>query len=196
MSTVRCQPCRQLLVWISVLGIHAGLIGLFLRLGSHRAAVLYPDSEPPIGVILLERPAPQPVPAPLTPSTARVHTPTRSHRTLTPSESSLPTAPPFPSPSVDWYHEAELAGARQALATPSSSGPVRICKTRPEAHWEPQPERVGLAGGLIPYVRIGPCAVGLAIFGCAFGHAPANGHLLDAARDHDSDALDGPDCAP
>jgi hypothetical protein len=193
------------LTWIGVLGVHAALIVLFLRLGSHRATAPYPDSEPPIGVILLERPPPKPVLAPLAPSTtARVHSPTRSHQTHQPADTplSLPTAPPSPSHPVDWYHEAELAGARQALATPLSSGlrgpgaGSRVCKTRPEAHWEPQPKRVGLAGGLIPYVRIGPCAVGLAIFGCAFGRSPANGHLLDAARDHDSDALDGPDCAP
>jgi hypothetical protein len=135
------------------------------------------------------------------------------HECTVPPDRTKPTSPrirPYPcrqhrrlraTPSIG-YHEAELAGARQALATPLSSGlrgpgaGSRVCKTRPEAHWEPQPKRVGLAGGLIPYVRIGPCAVGLAIFGCAFGRSPANGHLLDAARDHDSDALDGPDCAP
>jgi len=38
MATRRGQPCRQVLTWIGVLGVHAGLIVLFLRLGSHRAA--------------------------------------------------------------------------------------------------------------------------------------------------------------
>jgi len=149
---------------------------------------------PPIVVILLERPPPQPVSAPLAPAAARVDTPIRSNRPRPPTQSltPLPLEPSSPSPSVDWYHEAELEGLRHARATPQGTRAAasRVCKPRPQAHWEPEPKRVGLAGGFVPYVRIGPCAVGLAIFGCAFGHERANGHVLDAARDHDSD------CAP
>jgi len=159
---------------------------------------------PPIVVILLERPPPQPVSAPLAPAAARVDTPIRSNRPRPPTQSltPLPLEPSSPSPSVDWYHEAELEGLRHARATPhgtraaASATASLACKTRPQAHWEPEPKRVGLADGFVPYVRIGPCAVGLAVFGCAFGRSPANGHVLDDARDHDSDALDGPNCAP
>lgn len=209
MATGTCPSCRKIIAWTGVLGIHAALVVLFLRTGSHRAAAPNPDLESPLVLILLERPAPEHVPAPPVPFTGRVPSPSRPRKAPRPAEVpvSPPTEPSLPRPpSVDWYREAEQEGARHALATaPGSQGrrqpgtvdiAAPVCETRPQAHWEPQPQRFGLIGGLIPYVRLGPCAIGVGLFGCAFGQPEASGRVLDAAREHGSDALDGPSCAP
>lgn len=202
------RSCRRGLTGVGVLGLHALLIALFLGAGKQRARTTRLTSEPSNVLLLIELRARQPEPAQVKPTGASLRSPKppKSQRINPPSDTSIsvPTATRTPYPRIDWHHEAELAGSRQALLGPSklAGGSDRsvstsvTCKVRPQQHWEPEPKRAGFAGGL-PYVRLGRCIVGLGFFGCALSSpAPANGHVLDAARDADYDVLDGPDCVP
>src|SRR5579872_585475 len=100
MATSTCPSCRRIIVWTGVLGVHAVLVVLFLRMGSHRAAAPNPDLESPLVLLLLERPAPEHVPALPAPSAARVHSPTRLRKAPHPTDApvSLPIEPSPPRP--------------------------------------------------------------------------------------------------
>ena len=201
------RSCRRGLAWIGVLSLHAVLIGLFQRAVSQHPRTTRPVSETWMDLLLPEVRTPQPEPVPPQPHGAplRSGSPPPSHRISAPTDTStsVPTKILAPYPSIDWHHEAELAGSRRALTAPSNrpgdSGhpvsPSAKCQVRPQQHWDPEPKRVGLAGGL-PYVRLGRCVVGLGFFGCALSRPRPAGHLLDNLRDTDHDVLDSPDCVP
>src|SRR5215469_16753651 len=199
------RSCRKWVTWAAVLGVHTLLVGLFLHARNPPEQAPYTE----VSTTLLLEPAPQPPEVVPKSSVTRARSPRlpRSQPSSVPSNGSISAPPEAPAPKqpIDWYGEAEREGARQALSAPSSSPGAdrslslpRKCRTRREAHWEPEPKRVGIAAGFIPYVRVGTCAIGLGIFGCSFGNPPPNGHVLDDMRNKDSDAdvLDGPDCAP
>jgi hypothetical protein len=99
------------------------------------------------------------------------------------------------APRVDWAGEAVLA-AQGAVARMGKSEEERFspapkalpapCKPKESSmEWKGyEDRRVGLAGGIFPYVRVGRCAVGLGFFGCSLDKPPpANVHLLDDMKD-------------
>ncbi len=96
---------------------------------------------------------------------------------------------------------------RDAAARPFRSAPVassfRKCeKDKPLPQWRPEPSRVGLANGLLPYVRIGErCVIGLGFFACAVGKLPEGNaeEVLASLRDperSESSVPDADDCVP
>ena len=105
----------------------------------------------------------------------------------------------------DWQGELASAGARYgtrtAPATTFSAPPKAqkpACKKKVSSmEWNGKEDRrVGLAGGIFPYVRLGRCVVGLGFFGCPLGKAPeANSHLLDDMKDpeYKGDSVPNPD---
>ena len=106
------------------------------------------------------------------------------------------TEPP-PEPA-DWYGQAETAAKHYvaSLAAKDRGGPKHKCNSRVEERWEPEPRKVGLAGGL-PYLNLGRCVLGLGFFGCSLGHRESGGgHALDHMRDPVDQGPDDPDCAP
>jgi hypothetical protein len=100
---------------------------------------------------------------------------------------------------IDWHREAQQA-ARSIVAEMAHREKRRCndsrerdpspllssCETPKDRFpWDPAPGRVGLAGGILPYVRLGKrCVLGLGFFGCALGKLPdANGHAFDHMDD-------------
>ena len=99
--------------------------------------------------------------------------------------------------TIDWKLEAERS-ARYTIDSAGQPGPrhfgeqpvspFREKKKPPhEFQWNPEPKKAGLAGGFIPYVRLGKrCVVGLGFWGCALGKLPeANSHLFDEMTNPD-----------
>ena len=111
---------------------------------------------------------------------------------------------PIAGRTTDWALEAEtVAGSmaprmikelqrtcaeaeRRAQALPQG------CKKRsdPKA-WEPEPKRAGFVG-IFPYVRLGPCVIGLGFFGCV-GKGSPNGTLLEDIHNPDRPRSSVPD---
>ena len=65
-------------------------------------------------------------------------------------------------------------------------------KPKPPPEWEPQPKKAGFIG-ILPYVRVGNCIVGLGFLGCTVGKSEANGHLFDDMNDPDRPRSSVPD---
>ncbi len=107
-----------------------------------------------------------------------------------------------PLPTVDWMAEQnKVAESTSRDFWKQLSQRCRDAEALhihpPECHhdvapepWEPEQGRFGLAGPL-PYVRLGPCVLGLGFWGCAVGKHPANSHMFDGL--HDSDQPSVPD---
>lgn len=111
-----------------------------------------------------------------------------------------------PSPSaIDWGLEADavakslapgmikelrrecVEAERRAQALPEG------CNKRSNAkEWEPEPKRAGMIG-LLPYVRLGKCVIGLGFWGCSIGKQSPDGTLLDDMRNPDRPVSSVPD---
>ncbi|HVF18019.1 MAG TPA: hypothetical protein VNA21_13960 [Steroidobacteraceae bacterium] len=175
---------RDWVVSAIVLAGHAALVVLFVRVRdherttddvSHSKLILIETVYPPRG--------PTPHPEPRIVTTTFVHIPPPRHDA---SAFISPTPTPAIAPRIDWHGEAERA-AHHAIheAAPTTRGFERHAPSEPapkrhQFEWNPEPKKVGIAGGL-PYVRIGKrCAVGLGFIGCALGDLPApNGKLFE-----------------
>jgi hypothetical protein len=108
------------------------------------------------------------------------------------------------TPTVDWAGEAAVSARKQIEQQQASSStfsalptPIRKpCVSKPSSlEWGRDEKRAGLAGGVIPYVRIGKrCVIALGFFGCTLDELPkANGHLLDDMDDPDRPSSSVPD---
>ena len=76
---------------------------------------------------------------------------------------------------------------RRAQALPEG------CNKRSNAkQWEPEPKRAGMIG-LLPYVRLGKCVIGLGFWGCSIGKQSPDGTLLDDMRNPDRPVSSVPD---
>jgi hypothetical protein len=106
--------------------------------------------------------------------------------------------------AIDWQTEAERsahavvergAKSREKRIGEHPPSPFREKKKPKEFDWDPEPGRVGVASGFIPYVRIGQrCVVGLGFFGCNLSKLPqANGHLFDGMHDPDRERSSVPE---
>lgn len=201
---------RNFTIWAIIIGGHVLLLALTWRIDRQPAQTT--ESDPEGGVLLLLQVPPPPVEEP----PARKQAPQRSAilRARKPSESStsttVPVEPPAANRAIDWYREAEEA-ARATIANGAQPGPravgehptspYRKCRRRESSfEWDPEPEKVGIAGGL-PFVRLGErCVVGLGFFGCAIGKLPEpNAALFDDMHDPNQPRSSLPDideCAP
>ena len=198
---------RDYAVWGFVLGGHVLLIALFPGLRSRD--VPQPDAESRSVLTLLdlstvEEVEKPPVEAPK-PIVSGVTVPPEPSSAITSDDSTPQESEPSKAP-VDWYAEAEHV-AKDKAAELIAKRP-RPCEDSPrpgslrakckrdgtQAHWEPEPKKFGVEGGL-PYIRLGKrCLVGLGFFGCALGKLPeADGTLFDGMKDQDWDHSSVPD---
>jgi hypothetical protein len=129
-------------------------------------------------------------------------TPLRNQTPLVsaPSNAPNPSMPPSDLtalPPIDWTDEQqEVARSKGADLWKQFAKHCREAEANhlhpPECHpnlapvpWEPEEKRFGFAGPL-PYVRLGPCVLGLGFWGCGLGKAPpGNSHLFDSMRNPD-----------
>jgi hypothetical protein len=195
-------------ILFAVLLAHA-LLGAFLLTrqysGRHPAAL--PDE-----ITLFYLPPPKaprlPLAAPEQP--ASLHRTPPQHETATasvPSSIAAPASEPSPwlaLPPIDWTDEqatvAESKGREIWKQLAQHCREAEAARLHPpECHhyvapepWEPEDPRFGLAGPL-PYVRLGPCVLGLGFWGCGFGKPQANGHVFDGMLDPDRPRSSVPD---
>lgn len=188
----RFRPARTW-IWPAIVAGH--VLVVLLSLGARmplpaRGAetelrvVLVPPRKPAIAVVADDSPdapaTPHPVPAlpnANSPSRAAVSGESRSE-----------------AGAVDWYGEGErVAGELGATLPPPAcnrdgrpGASLPPCPKAPrEFEWRPEEPRVGLAGGVLPYVRLGKrCVVGLGFFGCGVGPLPESNDALFEDMDH------------
>jgi hypothetical protein len=197
MARTRRLSLRDCLVWVVVIGGHALLLMVLSRIGTH---VRFTEPGPEERLLVIELPPPTEE-LPREPTKPR--RPTTRRPLEPPADTAItpPPAGPKDRPPIDWYGEAERAarGAAEADAPRSFDEQPpsldRKCKKRePSFEWNPEPGRVGVAGGL-PFVRLGErCVLGLGFFGCGIGKAPeANGDLFDDMNDPNENTSSVPD---
>jgi hypothetical protein len=183
---------------------HVALLGLFIAGEKIKRPQLTPQTQfASVWLDLTARPTTYPAAAPA----LTIATPNRSRPrppTMQPATTSPLVAPDAPAgPAVDWQGELASAAARFATrpapATTFSEPPKALkpacTKKKSSMEWNGMEDRrVGLAGGIFPYVRLGRCVVGLGFFGCPLGEAPeANSHLLDDMKDPEYKGDSAPD---
>lgn len=188
-----------------VIVLHALLIAAWSQLSAKRRAASHSQERRGVLMILeVERDRP-----PLRAARDSVTTtpPGAAQDEIETTAITIPTTPQSvasdapPAPPIDWRLEAERSGRAAvvdaARAGPRAFGPPLTPAPTPqpkEFEWDPEPSRVGVAGGL-PFVRLGKrCVVGLGFFGCAIGDLPeANGRLFEGMRDPDRHESSVPD---
>jgi hypothetical protein len=107
--------------------------------------------------------------------------------------------------AIDWGLEAETVAKSMAPgmikelrrkcveAEQRAQALPEGCRKRSNAkEWEPEPKRAGVIG-LLPYVRLGKCVVGLGFGGCAIGKQRPDGTLLDDMLNPDRPVSSVPD---
>jgi hypothetical protein len=181
---------------------HMALLWLFIAGGSMTRTQI--ASQTQFVSVWLE-PASAPVLAKATPKRSPPVPSSRSITMQVPAPpTTLPQVAPAPAGPVDWQGELAGAAARAARPAPRTtfSAPPKALKpacTKKKSSMEwngKEDRRVGLAGGIFPYVRLGRCVVGLGFFGCPLGAAPeANSHLLDDMKEpeYKGDSVPDPD---
>jgi hypothetical protein len=115
------------------------------------------------------------------------------------------TVEPAPAATPDWHSEAQsvassmaprlmdelqrkCATARQlAQALPAGCKKDNFAK-----EWRPEPQRAGFVG-ILPYVRLGRCIIGLGFWGCVVQEPSPDGTLLEDFRNPDRPASSVPD---
>ncbi len=208
------RSLRDCVVWAVIIGGHALLIIIFSGSSKRHIPVTSAELPSPGVLVLLDLPplppeqsastSPQVTPAPApAPTISRSIPPPEL-----PAESTAITLPPEKEApvngAVDWQLEAERSARNtiDSAVKPRPRGigeqpvsPFREKKKPHEFEWDPEPKKGGLAGGFIPYVRIGKrCVVGLGFWGCTLGKLPeANGHLFDHMSDPDRPRSSVPD---
>ncbi len=70
--------------------------------------------------------------------------------------------------------------------------PAGCKKDSPAKEWQPEPKRAGFVG-ILPYVRIGRCTIGLGFWGCALQTPSADGTLFEDIRNPDRPVSSVPD---
>ncbi|MEP7311935.1 MAG: hypothetical protein ABI859_05095 [Pseudomonadota bacterium] len=199
MNESRRISARQCGVWVVALFGHALLFLLIARVAGPPDRQRFASSEQPL-LLLLDLAAPVDPPrgmlVGLTPPK-----PALVNAIVEPTPTSTPT--PAPTAPVDWANEARLAaraatdGAGKSTAR-DFDAPIKPSRTRCEKRassfeWNPEPKKAGFAG-ILPYVRLGRCVVGLGFFGCPIGEPPEpNSHLFDDMKNPDRVASSVPD---
>ena len=196
MNERRRRSIRRGGVWVVALTGHVLLYLLLARgAGPPERQTDLATEEVTLVMLDLSRPVEEPPVEPEPVRNARAFS--RAERTpdVSPAADTAITVPaPAPTARVDWDNEARIA----ARAATDSSGkattrqfgePLELargkCEKRAKSfEWNPEPERAGFAG-VLPYVRLGNCVVGLGFFGCSFGAAEPNSHLFDDMSDPD-----------
>jgi len=208
MNERRRRSIRRCGVWVVALTGHALLYLLLVRNAGPpvRQGAFMPE-QPILLMLDLSRPAEEELPAPPEPTrTARLSIPRPAdHTDESPAPNTAITAPaPMPDPAapVDWANEARIAAraATDGSGKPTSREfgeplkPARgKCEKRASSfEWNPEPKRAGFIG-ILPYVRLGNCIVGLGFFGCTLGASEPNSHLFDDMSDPDHITTSVPD---
>lgn len=206
------RSIRECVVWAFIIGGHALLILVFTD-GKRVVQQASTDAPSPGILLLLDLPgqpsAPEPVGEAPQFASVPVLTPQLPLPEIDSESSTAITLPPETGEApdtnaIDWQLEAERSARavveRSRKSTEKRIGvhppsPFREKKKPKEFDWDPEPGRVGVAAGFIPYVRIGQrCLVGLGFFGCGLGKRPeANGHLFDGMHDPDRQRSSVPD---
>jgi hypothetical protein len=207
------RSVREFFVWAFIIGGHALLILVFT--GGKRLVqqVSDADAPSPTVLLLLDLPAEPSRSEPVSEAPQLASVPIIPPRLPAPEidpDSTAITLPEETEPegpgtsTIDWKLEAERsaratvdrnAKSREKHIGTHPPSPFREKKKPREFGWDPDPGRVGLAQGLIPYVKITQrCVIGLGFFGCALGKKPeANGHLFDGMHDPDRQRSSVPD---
>jgi hypothetical protein len=202
-SLRRSNGVRAAAIVLALLA-HVALLGLFIAGERIKRPLLTSQTQfVSVWLDLTARPYTEPALAPVLtrvkPNRPRPTPPTMQPATTSPQVAHDATAGP------DWQSELTGAAARYATrpaprttfsAPPKALKPA-CTKKKSSMEWKGKEDRrVGLAGGIFPYVRLGRCVVGLGFFGCPLGEAPeANSHLLDDMKDpaYKGDPVPDPD---
>ena len=208
MGQARCRPLARVGSLVIVLGGHLLLIAVLSsgRLTESRRVTA--DSQELLVLIPLSPDVPEEQPERgekverrKLPRIAR----DVSHSDRDASATAVQSAEPSAAGAIDWDLEAETVAKSMAPgmikelrrkcveAEQRAQALPEGCTKRSNAkEWEPEPKRAGMMG-LLPYVRLGKCVVGLGFWGCAIGKQNPDGTLLDDFRNPDRPVSSVPD---
>lgn len=211
MTAIAGPRPRQYLVAASVLLLHGAALWVLVRM---QPQLREPAGDAVASVWLMVNPViPQAMEDPADQKVAAAvrSAPSRANPEV-PEEAAAISVAPVGAPTIRWDRASEefVRGHADRLqaAKPRQFGqvepsrPFKVCRRAKNSwEWKAEPGKAGLAGGLIPFVRLGKrCAIGLGFFGCSLDEPPpANGQLLDSMNDPDLPTSSVPseaDCLP